>query len=174
MQEIFWFLVFFVMIRFYILMIVGFMKKKRLINNSRKTLSDIVPQVIMEGNDLTLVGSGYTTLVCKQISTALNKKGIAAEVIEVSVLNPLNVIPIVNSVRKTGALFVIDGSWKNCGFAGEIIASVTENIEIERLKKSPKRYTLPDAPAPSSAPLEKAYYFDIEKITQEIIGSLTK
>lgn len=139
-----------------------------------KPLSDIVPQVIMEGNDLTLVGSGYTTLVCKQISTALNKKGIAAEVIEVSVLNPLNVIPIVNSVRKTGALFVIDGSWKNCGFAGEIIASVTENIEIERLKKSPKRYTLPDAPAPSSAPLEKAYYFDIEKITQEIIGSLTK
>lgn len=139
-----------------------------------KSLSSVAPQVIMEGKDLTLVGSGYTTLVCKQVARLLEKKGITPEVVDVSALNPLNVVPIVNSVRKTGVLYVIDGSWKNCGFAGEIIASVTENIEIENLKKSPKRYTLPDAPAPSSAPLEKAYYFDIEKITQEIIGSLTK
>jgi pyruvate dehydrogenase E1 component beta subunit len=135
-----------------------------------KPLAAIAPKILLEGNDLTLVGTGYTTFLCKEVAHALKQKGVSAEIIDVSVLNPLNSTPIIHSVKKTGSLYVLDGGWKNCGFAGEIIASVMEKVEISSLKNSPKRFTLPDAPAPSSAPLERAYYLNADKITNEILG----
>lgn len=131
------------------------------------------PQVIQEGSHLTMVGCGYTTLVCQRIAKSLQKYNILAEVIDLLVLNPFDPSPILESVQKTGALYVIDGGWKNCGFAGEVIASVTENLSPKMLKCSPRRYTLKEAPAPSSAPLEEHYYFDEKNITQEILNSLT-
>jgi pyruvate dehydrogenase E1 component beta subunit len=67
-------------------------------------------------------------------------------------------------VKKTGRLLVIDGGWKNCGIAGEVIASVVEKLSLVDLKSSPQRVTLPDAPAPTSRELEKIYYPDLDKI----------
>lgn len=136
-------------------------------------LSHQKPQVVRKGEHLTLVGNGYTSLVCEGIAELLSKNKVSAEVIDLRVLNPFDPSPILQSVKKTGALYVVDGGWRNCGFAGEVIASVTENISPRALKCSPKRYTIKEVPAPSSAPLEKDYYFDEQKITQEILNSLT-
>ena len=128
------------------------------------------PTVVSRGDHLTLVGSGYATKVCKTISDSLKAENISCEIVDISVLNPLDITPVLTSVQKTGRLYAVDGGWKNCGFSAEIIASVCEKISPSHLKKSPKRYTIMDAPAPSSAPLEKEYYFNEKKITQEILG----
>ena len=53
-------------------------------------------------------------------------------------------------------LLAVDGGWRTAGFAGEIIASVCERGVA--LAHPPVRITLPDAPAPTSKPLEAAYY----------------
>ena len=124
-----------------------------------------------QGNDCTLVGVGYSTLQCLEASDILLKKDINCEVIDLRVLNPINFDLIVNSVIKTKKLFVVDGGWKNCGIAGEVIASVSERIPVDTFEKSPVRITLIDTPAPTSKPLEQTYYNTSEDIVNKVLTS---
>lgn len=121
-------------------------------------LRSIGPQCLRPGNDITLVGSGYSTHLCMLAAESLAARRIAAEVFDLRVLNPLDCSDIVRSVEKTGRLVAVDGSWSNCGTAGEVIAQVCERINPRALRAAPQRVTLPAAPAPTSKPLEAAYY----------------
>ena len=123
-----------------------------------QNLNSVKPNKILEGSDLTIVGSGYSSKLAFEVATLLMGDHINADVFDMRVINPLNTDEIINSVKKSGFLVVIDGGWKNCGFAGEIITSITEAIDPKYLKQSPKRFTLPDAPAPTSSVLEEIYY----------------
>lgn len=122
------------------------------------------PKCIVKGDDLTIVASSYSTLLAIQAKDSLKKSGISAEIIDLRVLNPFDSSVIVRSVKKTGRLLVIDGGWSNCGVAGEVVASVVERLSIGDLKASPKRITLPDAPAPTSRALERIYYPDLNQV----------
>ncbi len=137
-----------------------------------KNLQSIAPKVIKEGKDVTLVGTSYSTLLCKQTAELLQLKGIEAEVIDMRIINPLNCSSIIKSVEKTGRLIVVDGDWSSCGLAGEIIAKTTETVPLQLFKSNPIRITLPDAPAPTSKPLEKAYYPTAEQIAQRALETL--
>ena len=116
------------------------------------------PKIIRNGSDLTIVSAGYSTHLALEASKILLTHGLEAEVIDMRVLNPILPEVIIESVKKTGRLVAVDGGWSPAGFAGEIIASVTERINPKLLKSSPRRVTLPFAPAPSSPKLEKLYY----------------
>lgn len=116
------------------------------------------PACLAAGTDLTIVGAGYSTFLAREARRLLEDKGISAEVVDLRVLNPFNPEVVVESVRKTRRLLVVDGGWKNAGFAAEVIASVAERIEPGTLASPAKRLTLPDAPAPTSRVLEKIYY----------------
>lgn len=130
-------------------------------------LSTEKPQIICTGNDITVVGIGYSTLLCIEVVEQLSVDNISCEVIDLRVLNPLDTTLIVSSVIKTGRLIVVDGGWKNAGMAAEIIASVAESGQI-KWKSTPTRITLPDAPAPSSSALEFIYYQSVSEITLQI------
>lgn len=125
-------------------------------------LNEIEPTKLRVGSDITLVSSSYSTKQALDVAVQLADAGISAEVIDLRLINPLKTEVILESVKKTGRLLVIDGGWKSCGLAGEVIASVAE-CGIP-LMTAAKRITLPDAPAPCSGPLEKAYYTDFEDI----------
>lgn len=125
-------------------------------------IKTIGPKIIKEGSDITIVGSGFTSCQALEAGKELAKDNISAEVIDCRVLNPFNPDLIIDSVKKTGKLLVLDGSWKNCGFAGEVIASVSEKF-ID-FKSAPRRMALKDSPAPTSKPLEKDYYIDLKEI----------
>jgi acetoin:2,6-dichlorophenolindophenol oxidoreductase subunit beta len=110
-----------------------------------------------EGNDLTLVSSSYMVVESIKASEIMEERGINVEVIDLRTIKPIDEELILNSVKKTGRLIVVDGGWKFCGYSAEISALVSENI-YGCLKAPIKRVTLPDAPAPASRSLEKAYY----------------
>jgi len=119
------------------------------------------PTIRSVGNDITIVGSGHTTLLASQATEYLKEKNIDAEVVDIRVLNPFDSTLIVESVQKTRNLVVVDSGWKSTGFASEVITSVIENIHVDVMKKPPVRITLQDAPAPSSRVLEKTYYTSV-------------
>lgn len=125
------------------------------------------PRVLKEGKDITIVGASYSTRLAFQAAEELEKKGISAEVVDLRVINPLNPSEIIKSVQKTKRLMVVDGGWKNCGLAGEVIASVVENLNPGDLKCRPFRFTLPETPAPTSGVLEKIYYLKKQDIVDE-------
>lgn len=120
-------------------------------------LSLEAPKIVNVGNDVTIVGIGHATNLCLDSLTSLIDKGISVDVIDLRVLQPLDISEITKSVVKTGRLVVVDGAWRTCGMASEIVARVVEEIDI-KLKSKPIRITLPDSPAPTSSVLENAYY----------------
>ena len=111
------------------------------------------PKVIKDGTEITLVAAGFSTQLALEAAEKLKNQNISAEVIDVRVLSPLSPNVILDSVRKTGRLIAIDGGWGPAGFSSEIITVVTESIDPSLLKSSPKRVTLPFAPAPAAANL---------------------
>lgn len=127
-------------------------------------LADVRPNVIRQGRDVTLVGASYSTLLCSQAAKRLAADSVDAEVIDLRVVAPLEIAPIVQSVRKTGRLCVVDGGWESCGLAGEVIAAVAERLEPSDFRSSPRRITLPAAPAPTSRVLEEIYYPTAEQV----------
>jgi len=121
-------------------------------------LSNIEPVCLKNGDDLTIVGSGFTTKQALKVSEELAEKSISVEVIDLRILNPFHPATLIKSVEKTGRLLVLDGGWRSCGMASEVIASVVENLEPSSLKSKPQRITLPSTPAPTSKFLEEKYF----------------
>lgn len=137
-------------------------------------LTDVNPRVDVAGTDITLVGCSYSAHLCRLAAAELKQHGVSAEVIDLRIINPLDRSVVAASVRKTGHLLAVDGDWATCGLAGEIIASVAEQLPPSAFKAAPRRLTLPDAPAPTSKPLEKAYYFDAVDVSAAALKILGK
>jgi|TARA_B100000959_G_C14942917_1_gene608618 pyruvate dehydrogenase E1 component beta subunit len=122
------------------------------------------PLITQKGVDITIVASGHASLLARESSKKLVAYNFSPEVIDVRVLNPLTIDGIVESVMKTEHLLVVDSGWLSAGFSAEIVAKVIEILPVDCLKMPPVRIALPDAPAPTSRVLEKAYYTSIDDV----------
>jgi len=131
-----------------------------------RPLAEEGPRLIRAGGDITLVGAGYCTFLCEQAADALAKEGIDAAVVDLRVLNPLDTAAVIESVTRTGRLCVVDHGWRTAGLGGEIIAAVVEQLGPQALRSKPVRIALPDAPAPTSRPLENLYYPKVNDVVR--------
>lgn len=107
------------------------------------------------GTDVTLItygGSLPKTLLAAQ---QLGEQGIAAEVIDLRVLRPLDTGAIVASVRKTHRAVVIDEGWKTGSLAAEIVAQIMEQAFYE-LDAPVARVCSAEVPVPYARHLEEA------------------
>jgi pyruvate dehydrogenase E1 component beta subunit len=120
--------------------------------------------VVREGRDLTIVGWGATLHHGLDAAAALAKQGIEAEVIDLRCLAPLDRDTVIDSVRKTGRLIVVDDDYRSCGVAAEVIASVCERDDIA-WRAAPRRVTYPDIPVPFSPSLEHAVLPNADMVT---------
>lgn len=73
-----------------------------------------------EGTDVTIVSYNKMVLVALEAAEQLQKEGISAEVIDLRTIRPLDHEMIVNSVKKTNRLVVVDESWPYGGVSAEI------------------------------------------------------
>jgi len=130
-------------------------------------LANQKPRILQIGSDITIVGSSHASLLSREAGNILHSEKISAEVIDVRVLNPFFVEDIITSVKKTRSMLVVDSGTFSGGFSGEIISKVVERLPVGCLKNPPMRIALPDAPAPTSRFLEKAYYLS----TNDVVSS---
>ncbi|MEE9438422.1 MAG: pyruvate dehydrogenase complex E1 component subunit beta [Saprospiraceae bacterium] len=77
-------------------------------------------RVRREGTDVTIVSYNKMILVAEEAADKLAKEGISAEVIDLRTIRPLDFDTIVNSVKKTNRLVVVDESWPYGGVSAEI------------------------------------------------------
>ena len=124
-------------------------------------------EVKKKGTDITLVSYSYMMTESLKAAQELEEQGISVEVVDLRTIKPIDKELILESVKKTGRLIIVDGSWKFCGVSSEISAIVSENA-LDSLKSPIKRLTLPDCPTPASSNLEKEYYIDKDDIIEEI------
>ena len=89
------------------------------------------------------------------------------KVIDPRTLVPLDKETIINSVKKTGKLVIMDEEPKTGGAAGEIAAIVAEEA-FDLLDAPIKRVCAPNTPVPFSPPLEKFWMPDEEDLIKAI------
>jgi pyruvate/2-oxoglutarate/acetoin dehydrogenase E1 component len=116
-----------------------------------------------EGTDVTLVATLRMTIAAQKAAEALAAEGISVEVIDPRTLVPLDKETILDSVRKTNRLVVVDEAFSPCGIGAEMAALAADEA-FYYLDSPIKRVHPPSVPEPSSPPLEKAMVPDVERI----------
>jgi len=114
-------------------------------------------KIVQEGKDVTIIASSYMTLEALKAAHRLEREGVSAEVIDLRSIKPLDTEKLIKSVRRTGRAVVVDGDWKTCGFASEVVAMLTEEA-FNDLKAPPVRIAHPDRNHPTSWPLANHYH----------------
>ena len=121
-----------------------------------------------EGKDLTIVSYGRMLERVLQAAEEVAEEGIDVEVVDPRTLIPLDLDMIVDSVKKTGKLMLVNDAYKTGGFIGVIATKVTESEAFDYLDHPIVRLASEDVPVPYARVLEQAILPDVEKIKEAI------
>lgn len=119
------------------------------------------------GTDVTIVAISTMVRDAITASKVFEQRGVNAEVIDLRTVKPWDRELVFSSIAKTGRLVIADAAWKTGSVAAEIAATVAEGA-FQMLKAPIVRVCLPDAPAPTSASLERAYYLGPDDIVSAV------
>ena len=86
-------------------------------------------RICRSGDDLTLVSWGNTVRLCLQAADALAQAGVAAEVIDLRCLAPLDIDSVLASATRTGKLLVAHEDIQTAGLGAEVVARVAESAQ---------------------------------------------
>jgi pyruvate dehydrogenase E1 component beta subunit len=112
-------------------------------------------EIKRSGSDVTIVATGLMVHTALEAADDLAGEGVAAEVIDPRTLSPLDKESILDSVKKTNHLVIIQEAPKICGFAAEVAAMVAEEA-LDFLDAPVKRLSFPFMPVPFGD-LEKSF-----------------
>jgi len=128
-------------------------------------------KIVRSGSDITIAATSYMTLESIRAADILTKDGVSAEVIDIRTLKPLDDDLIIESVKKTGRLIIVDSGYTTGGIGAEVAARVVEKA-FNHLKCPVRRIGLPDCPTPTRPALSKFYYprsRHILKLAKEVL-----
>ncbi|WP_321433610.1 alpha-ketoacid dehydrogenase subunit beta [Trichococcus flocculiformis] len=119
-----------------------------------------------EGTDLTIVTIGKMLFVAEEVAVVLEKDNISVEIIDLRTVAPWDQETVINSVKKTGRLIVIDESNPHNNTATDI-ASVVSDKAFDYLDGPIKCVTAPNTPVPFAPNLEKLYIPNAERVLEK-------
>src|SRR3989344_5399581 len=114
-------------------------------------------RILRKGSDVTIVSTSWMNVEAHDAANILEKRGISLEIIDPRTISPLDDLPIINSVNKTGHCIVADYDWLNCGFSAEVSARLSEKC-FSKLKSPVTRIGFAPTPCPTTRPLENLFY----------------
>lgn len=126
-------------------------------------------RVLQEGSDVTLVSLGNMVSVARK---AIKDSGLSAELIDLATLVPWDRAAVLESVKKTGRLIVVEESPWSGGWGSEIVSFITTEL-FSDLKSAPMRITAPDVPVPFNGTLEARYVPTSEDVSAAITEIVT-
>lgn len=101
--------------------------------------------VIRKGEDITIFAYGLMARKSLVAAERLSKQGIDPEVVDPRTLSPLDKKTILESVKKTGRILIVEEDYKTCGVGSEIAALIAEEA-LEYLDAPIMRVANPDVP----------------------------
>ncbi|MDE0521216.1 MAG: alpha-ketoacid dehydrogenase subunit beta [Boseongicola sp.] len=110
---------------------------------------------VQEGDDVTVVAIGAMVRPALRAAQELARSGIGVDLIDPRTVVPLDSETILESVRRTGRLVVVDEARDMCSAASHVAAICADQC-FDALKAPIRRVTVPDVALPYSPPLEKA------------------
>lgn len=119
--------------------------------------------VAREGSDVTLISYLRTVSMCLGAAEKLEAEGISAEVIDLRTLRPMDVPAIVESVKKTQHVVVVEEDWPFFGVGAQVVDFV-QLYAFDYLDAPILRVTSEDVPMPYSKELELSALPDEGKV----------
>ena len=120
-------------------------------------------RVMREGADVTIVSYSIGVGIALDAAEKLAGEGIDAEVIDLRTLRPLDTATVLESLKKTNRMVVVEEGWPVCSIASEIIAVAMEQ-GFDDLDAPVLRVTNEDVPLPYAANLEKLALVDSARV----------
>jgi pyruvate dehydrogenase E1 component beta subunit len=127
-------------------------------------------RIVKQGNDLTLLAYGPMVKTCIEAATAAEEEGRSIEVIDLRTLSPLDLAPVLASVRKTGRAVVVHEAPITLGLGSEIAARITEEC-FYSLESPVLRVGGFDTPYPPSR-IEEEYLPDLDRVLDSVDRAL--
>ncbi len=124
-------------------------------------------EIKREGKDVTIAAYSKMLLLALEAASELAKDGIDAEVVDLRTLKPLDVATLVQSVKKTGRLVIVEEGWRFAGLGAQIAESVYSTV-FDALDGPIVRVTGEEVPMPYSRPLEDLAIPDRTRIIQAV------
>ncbi|QHG91093.1 alpha-ketoacid dehydrogenase subunit beta [Sulfurimonas sp. CVO] len=116
-----------------------------------------------QGKDISIITYGISLFKALEAAEVLSKEGIDVEVIDLRSLRPLDDETIINSVKKTHRVLIVDEGWKSGSISAEIMARINEQAFYE-LDAPMARVCSEEVPFPYANHLEQAAMPQSEKI----------
>jgi pyruvate dehydrogenase E1 component beta subunit len=123
------------------------------------------------GTDVTIVSYNKMMKVALGAADELAKEGISAEVIDLRTIRPLDWMTILESVKKTNRLVIVEEQWPMCSVSSEIGYRIQKEA-FDYLDAPIRRITSQDAPMHYAPNLVKQYLPSIEgtvKLVKEVM-----
>jgi pyruvate dehydrogenase E1 component beta subunit len=123
--------------------------------------------VVRKGKDVTLVSFGKMMKVVNAAAEQLSADGIEAEVIDLRTVRPIDYVTIIESVKKTNRLVMVEEAWPLGSISTEVAFKVQKDA-FDYLDAPVLRVTSPDVPMSFSASLVEAYLPNAQKIIEAV------
>jgi pyruvate dehydrogenase E1 component beta subunit len=121
--------------------------------------------VAKQGTDVTIVSFGKMMLRVNEAVIELEKEGINAEVIDLRTVRPLDHHTIIESIKKTNRLVIVEEAWPLASISSEITYQVQRHA-FDYLDAPIRRITTQDTPLPYASTLVEAFLPSVGKIVE--------
>jgi|TARA_B100001778_G_scaffold326268_1_gene322730 pyruvate dehydrogenase E1 component beta subunit len=123
--------------------------------------------IIREGEDVTLISLGKMVNVCQEAANELAKENVAASILDLRTISPLDEETILEFTEETGRVVIVDEAYPRCGVAADVSSIIVEKA-FSYLKAPIKKVTPPHSPVPYAPNLEQAFLPSRQKVIDAV------
>ncbi len=124
-------------------------------------------RVLRRGRDVTIISYSRMAMVSMVAADRLAKEGIEAEVIDLRCLRPLDLEPVLESVRRTNRAVVAEEGWRSVGMGAEIASRIYEHA-FDYLDAPVARVAAYEVPVAYNRALERETIPDEEDVIEAV------
>lgn len=120
-----------------------------------------------QGTDVTIVSFGKIIKVAYQAAEELAKDGIEAEIIDLRTVRPIDYDTVIESVKKTNRLVILEEAWPLASISSEITYMVQKQA-FDYLDAPIRRITTADTPLGYAPTLVQAFLPNVEQVVKAV------
>ncbi|MCX2741538.1 pyruvate dehydrogenase complex E1 component subunit beta [Pontibacter anaerobius] len=132
-----------------------------------------VADIKREGSDVTIVSFGKMMKVALAAAEELAEDGINAEVIDLRTVRPIDYKTLVESVKKTNRMVVVEEAWPLASISAELAYHIQSNA-FDYMDAPVKRVTCRDVPLPYAPTLIEASLPNVERTIEAVKSVMYK
>lgn len=126
-----------------------------------------VAEVVKQGTDVTIVSFGKFMKVAHASAEELTKEGINAEVIDLKTVRPIDYNTVIESVKKTNRLVIVEEAWPLASISAEV-SHYVQRKAFDFLDAPIHRITSKDVPLPYAPTLIEEILPNVERTVKAV------